>query len=732
MSLLAPLYFFGAMAIGLPILFHLIRRRPKGEVEFSSLMFLRPTPPRLTRKSRLDNWPLLLIRALALILLAAAFARPFLRSTALSDSDLPARRMVLLIDTSASMQRAGLWQQAIDKAGDVITDLQPADQLAIVTFDQTPKTLLGFEQSSQLTLPQRKATAKSLLAGVAPTWYPTETGKAIAYAADLVVGYEPEEKKVDGDPAQDVATETGPAHMILISDMQAGSRVESLQVYSWPDRLRLDVEKVVAKDKTNASAQILVDGPQEKSDGDKDRVRIRVVNAADSTESRFRLRWAEATGSDAVEMPIQVPPGESRVVRMPSPTPGVTSLVLGGDDHPFDNTQYVVSPQPQSMKLLYLGQTPTGPRNAAEPRESLLYYLQRVPLNNPYRIVQVESIAPDQLKEVPDPKEVPLVVVEGPVSSDIVDRFFKYVSSGGRWLYVLTADGQPQDVANSLNGLIRRQGQEVTDDSTTGSQQDSTGLVIEEASVEDYAMFSRIDFKHPVFAPMSDPQFNDFTKIRIWSHRTIRGLDESWKVLSRFDDDDPALIERVIEDGRLWVLATGWQPAESQLALSTKFIPFVFSLFDIGGRRGGGDRFTLGQAIDLPPVESAVITRPSGSAFKYTSGEDAALIDQPGIYQYSDDQDGRSFAVNLDESESRTAAIGDSELERFGVKLGQQLTTAQAEAKQRQLRDVELEKRQKLWQWLLVAVMALLAIETWLGGLISRSRPKEIESGLET
>jgi hypothetical protein len=76
-SLLAPLYFFGAMAIGLPILFHLIRRRPKGEVEFSSLMFLRPTPPRLTRKSRLDNWPLLLIRALALILLAAAFARPF-------------------------------------------------------------------------------------------------------------------------------------------------------------------------------------------------------------------------------------------------------------------------------------------------------------------------------------------------------------------------------------------------------------------------------------------------------------------------------------------------------------------------------------------------------------------------------------------------------------------------------------------------------------------------------
>ena len=117
MSLLAPLYFLGALAVGLPILFHLIRRQPKGQVEFSSLMFLRPTPPRLTRRSRLDNWFLLLLRALALTLLAAAFARPFLRSVAISDEELPGRRIVLVVDTSASMQRAGLWQQALDRVG---------------------------------------------------------------------------------------------------------------------------------------------------------------------------------------------------------------------------------------------------------------------------------------------------------------------------------------------------------------------------------------------------------------------------------------------------------------------------------------------------------------------------------------------------------------------------------------------------------------------------------------
>ena len=129
MSLLAPLYFLGALAVGLPILFHLIRRRPKGEVEFSSLMFLNPTPPRLTRRSRLENLPLLLIRALALILLAAAFARPFLRQTAQSDVDGVGRRIVLAIDTSASMRRADLWQQAKAVAADVVKDIQRGDQL---------------------------------------------------------------------------------------------------------------------------------------------------------------------------------------------------------------------------------------------------------------------------------------------------------------------------------------------------------------------------------------------------------------------------------------------------------------------------------------------------------------------------------------------------------------------------------------------------------------------------
>ena len=80
MSFLAPFYLAGIFAISLPILFHLIRRTPKGRTTFSSLMFLKPSPPRLTRRSRLEHILLLCLRALILILLALAFARPFFRT----------------------------------------------------------------------------------------------------------------------------------------------------------------------------------------------------------------------------------------------------------------------------------------------------------------------------------------------------------------------------------------------------------------------------------------------------------------------------------------------------------------------------------------------------------------------------------------------------------------------------------------------------------------------------
>ena len=120
MSFLAPLFLAGGLLIGLPILFHLIRRTTREVTPFSSLMFLMPTPPRVTKRSRVDNLLLLFLRCLAVLLLAAAFARPLMTWAQKKDPAVTGEgiRTVLLIDNSASMRRAGMWEAAQAKVNE--------------------------------------------------------------------------------------------------------------------------------------------------------------------------------------------------------------------------------------------------------------------------------------------------------------------------------------------------------------------------------------------------------------------------------------------------------------------------------------------------------------------------------------------------------------------------------------------------------------------------------------
>ena len=704
MSLLAPLYFLGALAIGLPILFHLIRRQPKGEVEFSSLMFLKPTPPRLTRRSRLDNLPLLLMRALALILLAAAFARPFLRQSEESEVDGVGRRIVIAIDTSASMRRADLWRQAKSTAEEVIADVGKGDQLSIVNFDDEPKVLLGFSQSTGLTPTQLRTTATKLIKDLTPTWRVSDLGRAVSFAADLAVTHEEQDKVEDAAGSQQLTTLAGPAHLVLVTDMQSGSKMESLQVYAWPDTLSLDVRKVGSNQTTNAWAQIMKPGggTGEKEQRDN-RTRVRVSNSSDALNSHFRLIWKRKDGKPVAssEMPVQVPPGESRVVPMSPPDSNVVAITVLDDDHAFDNDTFVVNRDPVRQKLLYFGPD----ESSLDPKSSLFYYLSRVPLSNRFREVSIESI-PAKWPETIDPKDSPLVVVASGLAEEQITKLKNYIQNGGRVLIVLSDARQTSEQQSSLVKLT-----------------DTETLSATEATVDDYVMLSRIKFADPVFASMSDPQFNDFTKIRFWRHRKLTGVPDQWKILATYDDDDPALIEIPSGKGKIWILTTGWQPEESQLALSTKFIPMVFQWFESSSADSNRvASYAIGEPIAFQPSSSATITRPDGSTFEYKESDDHDQIDRPGIYVFNDMGESDPFAVNIAESESHTDSLDDDALERFGVKLGAAPTAEQLQASGRQLRDIELEGRQKIWQWLLLIGLVILLMESWLGGWLSRDR----------
>ena len=118
MSFLAPAFFVGLAALAIPVIIHLIQRERKTIVEFPSLMFLRRIPYQSVRRRRIRHWLLLLMRAAAMAMIVAAFARPFFRQGALASTATGgARELVVLLDQSASMGYADHWDKARAAAG---------------------------------------------------------------------------------------------------------------------------------------------------------------------------------------------------------------------------------------------------------------------------------------------------------------------------------------------------------------------------------------------------------------------------------------------------------------------------------------------------------------------------------------------------------------------------------------------------------------------------------------
>ncbi len=104
MGWLTPGFLLGALAVGIPVWLHMLKRNASVEKQFSSLMLFEPQQRSTTRRRRIDHWLLLLLRIAVLLLLAAAFAEPYVRGHL--PGAAPDKLLVLALDNSYSM-RAG-------------------------------------------------------------------------------------------------------------------------------------------------------------------------------------------------------------------------------------------------------------------------------------------------------------------------------------------------------------------------------------------------------------------------------------------------------------------------------------------------------------------------------------------------------------------------------------------------------------------------------------------------
>lgn len=715
MRFLVPLYAAAAAAVVLPIIFHLIRRTPRGLVPFSSLMFLSTSPPRITRRSRLDDWWLLLLRALALILLALAFARPFFREAAyLANLDVPTRRVSILLDTSASMRRDGVWRDATAEVERALARLDPADEVALYVFDDRTRAIVE-PGSTSVRHDARAAVIRQKLRELEPSWRSTDVGAALVTAAEDLAAQ-----------ASDSGLEPL-LQVVLISDLQRGATLDALQGFEWPRQVKLDVRCVAPRRSTNASLQVL------SSEGDLTlaAARVRVTNAADSLAEQFAIDWAGPPSepvadsqtpspaavhpvSRAQPMTVYVPPGQSRVVRLDQPPPGTNRLVLTGDDAAFDDTLFVVPRAQQQVTVAYVGQ------DAVDDTRGLAFYLRLAWAETPVRKVTLLPRGPGDAISWSADLPPRLVVIAAPVAAAQRDEIARYLESGGTVLAVLKDEETVASLADYVQAI-----------------EEPAGGARTAARADAYTLLAEVDFSHPLFAPLGNPRYNDFTKIHFWKHRRVAPQNSAARVLARFEDRTPAVWHETRGKGQLLVFTSGWHPDDSQWALSSKFVPLVSAVLDQAGvPEAELPPVSVGEPVSLPSDATAAganIRTPAGKVVQLKSGDDTFRdTDQPGVYQIlpvpadpsADGSDppaqpsaSRPFVVNLPAIESDTAIRDVEQLEQLGVVLGTQATRAELIERQRQKRDAELENQQKIWRWALLLVLALLIVETALAGL---------------
>ncbi len=689
MSFLTPWFLAGIALVAGPIIAHLIRRATRQRVPFSTLRFLEESPPVLTRRNRIQHPWLLLLRCLIVAALAAGFARPYLRFhvPTLENAGTP-QNIVAVLDVSASMQRAGLWDAAKKKISDLAGGLKVQDQFVLLSVGDSVTELISREQWKKTAAAERPALVRAVLQPLTAGWGVTRLDTAFENAIN------------QWEQMTEAADTSAQRKLVVVSDFAEGSHVAGLAGLSWPPRAEVDLEQVNPDQKGNAGLQWL---GWAADTGSGPAVRVRVFQNHDNASSSLQLQLYDAKTNRALGAPedLKVPADDAEVALVPVPanTSGPWRLELKGDNEPYDNTVWLVRMPPRDVNLTYYG------AHDANDLKHARYYLERATAGWKDPVVKLtlgdmtKPTAPAAPPQPGAPKEV--IIVAAPLSAEVAASVRARLEAGA-FAIVLLNEPAMVDTAAALAG-------------ETGWKSLSTA--------RSDALIGQVDFQHPLFSLFADPRYSDFSHIRFWQPQSV-SLPAGSKVavVARFDDASPAILEATVGQGREVVWGGDWAPVAGQWVLSTKFVPWLQSFFERAV--GGAARPTVAEVS-----EAAHLVDSAGAQWRTALDAGAAWQGQPptqpGLYQIQEGDSTREVALQVPSAESRINLISLDSFEKMGVPLHPGATGAAPAASaapavaQNELAPA-LENRQKLWRWLLVTVAAILALESLYSLVLAR------------
>ena len=674
MSFANPFFLFALAGAAVPVLIHLLTRDRIQHVTFSTLRFFAKGAKLVVRRKKFQELILLLMRVALALLLAFVFARPFLGSKSVDTRQEFSTARVVVMDVSGSMRRAGLPEALKKEASDALGSLtEGQDTAALVTFADTANIQDPFGD--------KLASVNAAAQAVASGYGGTNIAEALRKANELLRSVRAKQKEI-----------------VLVSDLQRGGWSYFKGDWKLASDVKLTVRQVKPTDAGSGVGIVEMSAPNSLVlDKQPSSIALRIANYTD--QPRANLDVTLMLGGKKVDaQQVNIRPNGTVAVRFrhvfDTPGDNLGSIVIGTDASTPDNTAYFNARTIPRIPVLLIDGKPS-----ATPQADAAFFLGKALVPSDDSPFVVKTLPADQV--APENVTASTVVIlanVGQMPAPVTEALEALLNRGGGVLF-LPGD---QVKADSFNAEFAH----------VAPCQLRQILQAHPADGETAESLTRIDFNHPIFDVFSSPHHGDLSLPKFAQYWETTDTQLA-RVLARFGDGRPAMVERDISKGVSIMLVSAIDPAWTDFAQQSVFLPFVHQTARyLAVQTGQQTVFTSGDLLPVPDGDT--LKDPQGQVVPL-SGKTGFYAAQPGFYQALDKSGALdiTYAVNGSMSEADPATIGGDEIvaaierapdEVLGGLDGDSAATPD-----------EGKKDAGLWWYLLLGIMGLSFAELVLG-----------------
>ncbi len=619
----------GLGALAIPILIHLLLKRKKQRLRFSTLQFFLKRNEQSTRR-KFRNWLLLAARILLLTLIALAFARPYLPNQLAANSTQKKRNIVFVLDRSASMQaRDGSdsrWNHAKKVIEKLLADLQTEDRVALIGCANHTDIL------SPLGPPEE---IKRVLKNLLPDSGTTDLGNGLQQAVKILSHKNSGEQSI----------------IYLVSDLQ---RASAKNISSHPVPQFIEVNLLSAAETFTPNLAVTEMALQPKG---STKPSAALANFTDETakvktslfidnEERFS-QHTELKPDESAHLELKLPPLE----------PGwhqAEIRIRSSDAFALDDSRYEVIHIPSPVRVLVI--EPRETKRIFE-EESFFVASALEPGKGGRSRFSVEKVSVDQFaKKFFRPEErarFDFVVLPGlrEVPSEMARTIAEFVQAGGGLLMFLGDSVSANRYNSEFRELLPAQ----------------IGRMEEEPLNWHLA---DVETTSAIFAAFRQPNSGDL-HLPEFTRRFTLDAGPGARVLAKFDDGMPFIVEQT--GSKSILVNTSVDTRWNDWPKHKTFVPWLHSVGNYLARNSGlemkmSSTITASDEVDLDLGLIAKkgafrVQRAGGGEFTATADEQGRLrnvnLAAPGIYSIRDqsNREVQRVAVNLPSEESDLSAL---------------------------------------------------------------------------